>query len=140
MNGANAAGEQVRDTQNLDLFQTARGFRERHGIGGNNFGDFRVFEALNSGPRKDSVSAGGINLNGTFANQGVSGFHESARGVDNVVHDESGAALDVADKVHDFGDVEIDAALIDDGERRIEFFGEGAGALHAAGIGRNHGE
>ena len=49
-------------------------------------------------------------------------------------------AADFADDVHNFGDIGVGAALIDDGERGVEAFGEGAGALDTAGIGRNDGE
>src|SRR5258708_32764636 len=44
------------------------------------------------------------------------------------------------DEVHYFGDVHVHAALVHDGERRVEFFGEGAGTLHTARIGRDYGE
>src|SRR5258708_6641714 len=44
------------------------------------------------------------------------------------------------DEVHYFGDVHVHAALVHDGQRRVEFFGEGAGTLHTARIGRDYGE
>src|SRR5258708_23313780 len=44
------------------------------------------------------------------------------------------------DEVHYFGDVHVHAALVHDGQRRVEFFGEGAGTLHTARIGRDYGQ
>ena len=47
-------------------------------------------------------------------------------------------AANVADDVHDLRDVGGGAPLVDDRERRVEPLGERAGALDAAGVGRDH--
>ena len=62
---------------------------------------------------------------------------ERARGVDHVVDDHGRAVVDLADDLHLADDVGPDAPLVDDGEVGIEPLGERAGALHAAGIGRD---
>jgi hypothetical protein len=50
--------------------------------------------------------------------KGVDGLHQRAGGVDDVVDDEAGLALHVADHVHHFGDVDVGAALVHNGQRR----------------------
>ena len=47
------------------------------------------------------------------------------------------AARDVADDVHHLGFAGALAALVDDGERRVEALGERARAHHAADVGRD---
>src|SRR6202012_3306101 len=89
---------------------------------------------------KHSVSARGVNLQCAFANQRVSGFHERAGRVDDVVDNQRGAAANVADQVHHFADIDVDAAFIDDGQWSVHLLGEETRALHAARIGRNHGD
>ena len=60
--------------------------------------------------------------------------------VDHVVDDDGGAPVDLADDLH-LGDlVRRGAPLVDDREVRVEPLGEGAGALDAAGVGRDHGD
>src|SRR2546427_6313222 len=39
-------------------------------------------------------------------------------GVDHVIHDHAVAAVDIADDMHDFGDIRLGAALVDDGDRK----------------------
>ncbi len=81
-----------------------------------------------------------IDLRGAFANERFRGSHQRTGGVDDVVHNQRTATAHIADQVHDFADVDIDAALIDDGQRRVEAFGEETGALDAARVGRNDGQ
>ena len=69
--------------------------------------------------------------------QRVRRVHQRARGVDQVVHQDALLTLDVADDVHDLGHVRLGAALVDDGERHIQLFGELARAGDRAQIGRD---
>src|SRR5208282_581820 len=140
MNRTDATGEQFRDTQNRDLFQSAGGLGNGDRIGGHHFGNLGVFEAFNGRPGENGVSASSENLSGAFANQRVRCFHERASGVDNVVHDQGAAAFDVTDQVHHFGNILVHTALVHDGQRSVKFLGEGAGAFDAASVGGNHGE
>jgi hypothetical protein len=65
-------------------------------------------------------------------------LHQRTGRVDQVIDDQTGAAVHIADDVHDFGHVHFHAALVDDGQSGIHLFGEESGALHAAGIRRYH--
>ena len=61
--------------------------------------------------------------------------NERACGVDHVVKQDAGLALNVADDVHDLGLIGLFAALIDDGHVAAELHGEVSGAGGAADIG-----
>src|SRR3569623_1388096 len=66
-------------------------------------------------------------------------FAQGAGGVDEIVDQHAGAALNIADDVHHLGDVGLGATFIDDGEVGIaETFGQGPRPHHAADIGRHH--
>src|ERR1700693_1002835 len=95
-----------------------------------------MLNALQSRAGKNGVGAGGKNLRSALANQGIGGFDQRAGGIDDVVNDESAAAAHIADQVHHFGYVEIDATFIDDGQWRVEFLSEGTGAFHTTCVWR----
>ncbi len=57
--------------------------------------------------------------------------------IDDVVDEQAGLAGDIADDIHDFQFAGALAALVDDGERRIDAFGECPCAHDAADIGRD---
>ena len=63
-------------------------------------------------------------------------MHEGACGVDQVVDQNALLALDVADDVHDLGNVRLRAALVDDRERHVELLGELARTGNRTQIGR----
>ncbi len=98
----------------------------------------RCANALNGRAGKHRMRAGGVHFRRAFLQQGLGRFHQRARRVNDVVDDQRGAPAHVADQVHHFADVNIHAALIHDGQRRIQFLREGARPLHAARIGRYH--
>src|SRR6266849_7906213 len=81
-----------------------------------------------------------IDLRGAFANERFRGSHQRTGSVDDVVHNQRTATAHIADQVHDFADVDVDAALIDDGQGRVEAFGEETGALNTTRVGRNDGQ
>src|SRR4029077_757466 len=137
---ADAAGEQIGYAQNLDLAHFLCSFGHGHGIGGHDFFDLRLGDALDGWAGEHGVRTRGIYLRGAFANQGFGGFYQSACGIDDVVYDQSAAAAHVADQDHDFADIDVDATLVHDGERGIEALGEEARAFHAAGVRRNDGQ
>src|SRR5690606_27687616 len=71
--------------------------------------------------------------------QRVGGGAQGAGGVDDVVDQHAGLALDVTDDVHHRGDVGARAALVDDGELGIvQALGDGARAHHATDVRRHH--
>ncbi len=84
------------------------------------------------------MRARSVNLGRAFFEQRFSGFYQRASGINDVVHDQRAASAHRADQVHYFADVHIHAALINDGQWRVQALGKEAGALHAAGIGRNN--
>ena len=61
---------------------------------------------------------------------------ERACGVDHIVKQNAGLALDIADDVHDLGLIRLLAALIDDSHIAAELHREVAGAGGAADVGR----
>ena len=65
-------------------------------------------------------------------------LRDRAGRVDDVVLDDAGAALDVADHVHHFRRPIVAAPLVDDRQLGVEPLGVGARALGAAGVGRDH--
>src|SRR5690606_19097110 len=72
----------------------------------------------------------GLERRGGFA-QGIGGVHD-------VVHDDAGTVGDVADDVHDLGDIGLGPPLVDDGEVGVELLGQCTCTHHAADIGRHH--
>ena len=72
-----------------------------------------------------------------FRKERVDRVDQRPAGVDDVVDDEDVPVFHVADDVHDLGLIGADAALVDDGQRRAEALGVRAGALDAAGVGRD---
>ena len=65
---------------------------------------------------------------------GFGGANDRARGVHNVVEQDAGLAVHVADDVHDLGLVGALAALVHNGHVDAELHGEGAGAGGAAHV------
>ena len=88
-------------------------------------------------PESTGVRAGGEHLARPRRLDGLGHLGQRARGVDDVVDDERGAPLDVADHVVDLGHVRLVAPLVDDGERGVEPLGVGARALDAARVRRD---
>ena len=98
VNRANAARQQVGDAEDLDLAHLGGGFRDRHGVGGHHFLDLRRGNALNRRTREHRVSTGRIDLRRAFANQCFRGFHQRARGIDDVVDDQGAAPADISNE------------------------------------------
>jgi hypothetical protein len=69
--------------------------------------------------------------------QRVGGVAQRAAGIDDVVDEDAALAGHVADDVHDLGFAGALAALVDDGQRRVDALGERAGAHHAADVRRD---
>ncbi len=65
------------------------------------------------------------------------GAAQGAGGVDHVVVDDAGAALDVADDAHDLGLVVAGTALVGDGDVAAEHVGQALGGLGTAHVGRH---
>ena len=80
----------------------------------------------------------GINFEPALFQQRLGCVHQRAAGIDDVVDEDTDAPVDVADHVHHFRLAGALAALVDDGERRVDPLREGAGAHDAADVGRYH--
>src|SRR4029079_6246612 len=80
----------------------------------------------------------GEDRRGAIGDEGFGGVAERPAGIDDVVEQDAVAAFDAADDVHHLGFAGALAALVDDGERRVDALGEGAGADDAPDVGRHH--
>ena len=75
---------------------------------------------------------------GAGIHQRLGGIDQRAAGIDDVVEQDAAAVGDVADDVHHFRLAGALAALVDDGQRRVDALGQRPGAHHAADVGRYH--
>ena len=75
-----------------------------------------------------------------FTVGGVTGVYLANGGVDDVVHQHTGAAFHLTDDVHHLGFVGLGAALVDDRQIGVELLGDGAGTHDATNIGGNNHE
>src|SRR5437870_3698037 len=80
----------------------------------------------------------GIDFGGAVLDQCVGGVAQGAAAVHDVVDQDAGPPLDVADDVHHFRLAGFFTALVDDGEIGVEAARQAAGAHHAADVGRHH--
>ena len=96
--------------------------------------------ALDGGAAEDGVGSAGVDPGGTLVQDGFDGFDEGSSRVDDIVEDDTGSSAYFADDVHDFGNVDVGAAFIDDREGSVEFFGEEAGAFDSTCIRGDDGE
>ena len=110
---------------------------QRDRVGDDELLERRVVDALDGRPREHAVRAQAETERAPAVHERLRGVRQRAGRVDDVVDDDGVLALDVADDVHDLGDVGRRAPLVDDGERRAEPLRVGARALDAAGVGRD---
>ena len=80
----------------------------------------------------------GVDRSRAVLHQSVRSLYQRSRGVDQIVDDQAGPPVNVADHVHYFGNVNLDPAFVDNGQGCIHFLGEKPRPFHAAGIRRNH--
>src|SRR5512146_1083871 len=100
VNGADRGRDQPRHRKHLDLGFAARRFAQRDGIGHHHLLQLRLRDSLDRRSRQHRVRGAGHYLLCSAFQQRVRGLHQRARGVDDVVEDQAGAAFDVADHVH----------------------------------------
>jgi hypothetical protein len=74
---------------------------------------------------------------GALLQERVGGVEQGAAGIDNVVHEDADAAVDLADDVRHFRFARPLAPLVDNGERRVDAFGEAARAHDTAHVRRD---
>ena len=76
--------------------------------------------------RQHRVGTVGDHLGGAVFLEGVGGFTQGAGGIDHVVHQQAGAALDFTDQVHHLGFAGARAAFVDDGQvGLVQLLGDG---------------
>ena len=76
----------------------------------------------------------GVDFGRALLQQRLCGLDQRSCRIDDVVEDQAGSAIYVADDVHHLGDVDVSAALVDDRQRHFQLLREEPRALHAAGI------
>src|SRR5690606_35982512 len=84
--------------------------------------------------RQHRVGGVGVDLRCTAVLQRLGGVAEGAGSIDHVVDQHAGAAFDITDDVHDFGNVGLLATLVDDRQIDAQALGHGAGANHATDV------
>src|SRR5262249_56630342 len=80
----------------------------------------------------------GVDRLGFVCEERIGGVYERATGIDNVVHEHASIAGNITDYVHHLGLARAFAALVDDGERRIDPFRQAARTHYAADVGRHY--
>lgn len=98
---------------------------------------FSGIDAVNGRTGENGVGGAGDNFCGAIFEQDFRSRTQRACRVDHVVNDDGRFAFDIADDVHGLSLIGLVAALVHDGEGSAETLRVGAGAFHAAGIGRN---
>lgn len=94
-------------------------------------------DAVNGRTGENGVGGAGDNFCGAIFEQDFRSRAQRACRVDHVVNDDGRFTFDIADDVHGLSLIGLVAALVHDGEGSAETLRVGAGAFHAAGIGRN---
>ena len=119
MNGLNGLGEQRGYRELLDPTRRQRGFPKGDGVREHHLFEIRISNALNRRPRQNGVGSAGADTFGSAVEERFGPFHEGAGGIDDIVHEQASLAADVADDMHDLGDIDVFPALVDDGQRRV---------------------
>ena len=70
-----------------------------------------------------------------FVLEYFSSFHQRSSSVNHVIHDDAVAAFNAANDVHDFIDIGLRAAFVDDSKVTADFFSQGAGMHYTAAVG-----
>ncbi len=136
VNPADRFGQHWSDAHDLDFRPSGLG----DGIGGDDFLDFGISDALVAELGEDSVGYSGIDPLGSMLVENFRGGGEGACGLGHVVHQEDVAAFDLADDVHGFDSGGADAVFGDDGELGTEGVCISASHFHSTDVGRDDSE
>ena len=109
-------GEQPRHREHADLLARLRVGAQRDGVGHHQLVERRLLDPLHRRAREHRVRAVRHHARRALLLQRLRRLAQRVRGVDHVVHDHAGAALDVADDVHHLRHVRPRPALVDDRE------------------------
>ncbi len=103
--------------------------------------DGALLQPFIGGAGENAVGGAGVDLLGAaHIDQSPGGVAQGAGGVHHVVVQDAGLVPNVADDVHDLGDVGLGTALIHDGQAHVNLGGKVPGAAHGAHIGGDHNE
>src|SRR5947199_4155637 len=137
-NAADGLGEQLRHRQLADAGGAPGLGAERNRVRDDELIERGLHDLLHRASREHRVRDVAHHLHGALLLQCLRRLAERARGVDQIVDQDAGLSLDLADDVHHLGFVRPRAALVDDRQLRIvEPLGEGPRARHAADVRRH---
>src|SRR5690554_973659 len=122
------------DVQLANARAGLRGSGQRDGVGYHHLVQGGAFDVLDGAAGQHGVGAVGVDTLGDVVLQGLGGMTQGTGGVDHVVDQHAGAALYIADDVHDFRHVKLRATLVDDRQVDAQALGHGTGAHHAADV------
>ena len=114
--------------------------RQRDRVGDDDLLERRGGEVLPRVAGEDAVRGAAKTRVAPSSLDRLGGRAQRAGGVDHVVDDDGGLALDVADHVADLGDLLGRALLVEDRQLGADLLGELLGQLHAAGVRRDDDE
>src|SRR5690606_30971201 len=113
--------------------------RQRDGVGHHQLVEYGVLNILNGAAGQHRVRGVGVDLGGTALLERLGGMAQGAGGIDHVVDQNAGAALDITDDVHHFGVVGLLATFVDDRQVYTQALGHGARTHHTADVrGNDH--
>src|SRR5258706_7575438 len=127
-------GQELRDREEHDLVDSLLGSQGDR-VGHDELREGAPRHPLDGVAGEHCVGAAGQHLPGSRRLDGLRDLREGPPGVHDVVHDEGGPAFDVADDVVHLRHVRLVAALVHDGQGRVEALGVGPRPLHPAGVG-----
>ena len=135
----NGPREQGRNRQHGQLVKYVLR-RNGQGVSDHDFRDPAIGQALNGRAGQHSMRRSRDDFNGAIFEQGVRSLGDRSGSVNHVVNNDANAALDIADDFQDFGFVRNVgvAALVDDGQRRIQDVSPALGNANTPCVRGNH--
>ena len=138
MNIGNGLSEERAYAYDMELGAAFLFLSQRNGVRNEDrIEGFSGIDAVNGRTGENGVSGAGDNFGGAIFEQDFRSRAQRACRVDHVVNDDGRFTFDIADDVHGLSLIGLVATLVHDGEGSAETLRVGAGAFHAAGIGRN---
>ena len=119
VNGGDGLSELLGDRDGLDLAADLDG----NGVGDEALDDRGVVQTLDGRTGEDAVGGAYVDVAGAHSLELLDVGAQGASGVDHVVVDDAGLALDVTDDAHDLGGVVARTALVGDGQVAAEHVG-----------------
>ena len=112
-----------------------------NGVQEDHFPDGTFLQPLVGGARQNPMGGAGVDLPGAAQlHKGLGGVAQGTGGIHHVVTKNAGFSFDIADDVHDLGDVGLGAALVHNGQTHMDLGGDIPGAAHGAYVGRDNHE